>query len=361
MKKFLIITNHSYMLWRFRRELIQELAKEHEVVLSMPFVGHEDNFQAMGLRCIQTEVDRRGINPAVDLKLYRFYKKILRDEQPDMVITYSIKPNIYAGYACRKMGIPYCVNVQGLGTAFQREPIASVVTLMYRIAMKKAKTVFFENTANAEEFVRRGIVPPSRQTILHGAGVNLEQYKVQPYPNHDKVHFLFLGRIMKEKGMDELLEAVNMLRKDNSNFVLDLVGFFEDAYEQQVNQLNKEGVVMFHSFQENPNPFYAAADCVVLPSYHEGMSNVLLEAAAMGRPLITSDIPGCREAVENGKSGFLVPAKDTQALYLAMKQMLCMNAAERRAMGLAGRAKMQREFSKETIVEQTIEALNSDG
>lgn len=118
---------------------------------------------------------------------------------------------------------------------------------------------------------------------------------------------------------------------------------------------------MFHSFQENPNPFYAAADCVVLPSYHEGMSNVLLEAAAMGRPLITSDIPGCREAVENGKSGFLVPAKDTQALYLAMKQMLCMNAAERRAMGLAGRAKMQREFSKETIVEQTIEALNSDG
>lgn len=361
MKKILMITNHSYMLWRFRRELIQELAKEHEVVLSMPFVGHEDDFQAMGLRCIQTEVDRRGINPAVDLKLYRFYKKILRDEQPDMVITYSIKPNIYAGYACGKMGIPYCVNVQGLGTAFQREPIAAVVTMMYRIAMKKAKTVFFENTANAEEFVKRGIVPASRQTILHGAGVNLEQYKIQPYPNHDKVHFLFLGRIMKEKGMDELLEAVNMLRKDNSNFVLDLVGFFEDTYEQQVNQLNKAGVVKFHGFQENPNPFYAAADCVVLPSYHEGMSNVLLEAAAMGRPLITSDIPGCREAVENGKSGFLVPAKDTQALYLAMKQMLDMNAAERRAMGLAGRAKMQREFSKETIVEQTIEALNSDG
>ena len=138
--KFLVITNHSYMLWQLRRQVIAELQKRGEVVLSMPFVGHEDDFAAMGCKCMQTDVDRRGINPVTDFKLYQTYKELLKSEQPDMVITYSIKPNIYAGYACRKMGIPYCVNVLGLGTAFQKEPIAAAVTLMYRAALKKAKT-----------------------------------------------------------------------------------------------------------------------------------------------------------------------------------------------------------------------------
>ena len=127
--KFLIITNHSYMLWQFRRELIAELQTKGEVVLSMPFVGHEEDFKKMGCKCIETEVDRRGINPKTDLKLYNTYRKLLKTEKPDMVVTYSIKPNVYAGFACREMKIPYCVNVQGLGTAFQKQPIASVVTI----------------------------------------------------------------------------------------------------------------------------------------------------------------------------------------------------------------------------------------
>ena len=359
-KKFLIITNHSYMLWQFRRELIAELMNHGEVVLSMPFVGHEDDFKNMGCRCIETDVDRRGINPKTDLKLYRTYKELLKTEQPDMVITYSIKPNVYGGYACRRLHIPYCVNVQGLGTAFQKEPIASVVTMMYKIALKKAKTVFFENEVNAAEFVKRGIVPASQETILRGAGVNLDIYQYQPYPDEKEgIHFLFLGRIMKEKGVDELFAAAKDLKKKYGEKVcFDLVGFFEDEYKETVEQLTADGVIKFHGFQTDPKPFYVMSHCVVLPSYHEGMSNDLLEAAAMGRALITSDIPGCREAVEEGVNGYLCRKMDTDDLQNCMIRYMELNMEQRRVMGLNGRRKMEQEFDKASVVQKTVNLLS---
>lgn len=358
MSKILIITNHSYMLYRFRLELIQELMKEHEVVLSMPFVGHEEDFQALGLRCIKTDVDRRGINPATDMKLFRTYQKLLKEECPDLVITYSIKPNIYGGLACRMAGIPYCANVQGLGTAFQRKGLAQFVTVLYKLALGKAKTVFFENNANAEEFCRRKIIPAEKETVLPGAGINLEKYPYVAYPENEAVHFLYLGRIMKEKGMDELFTAMRRLRgKYGAGVVLDIVGFYDDDYKAQVEQLTGEGIAVFHGFQSDPLPYYAAADCVVLPSYHEGMSNVLLEAAAIGRPVITSDIPGCREAVKDGRTGFLCKPRDADRLYEQMCRMAAASFVERQAMGRAAHEKMAREFEKQLVVKKTLSAL----
>ena len=359
MSKILIMTNHSYMLYRFRLELIQELKKEHDVVLSMPFVGHEDDFRALGLRCIETDVDRRGLNPVTDLRLFRTYQKLLKEERPALVITYSIKPNIYGGLACRMAGIPYCANVQGLGTAFQRKGLARFVTVLYKLALGKAKTVFFENKANAEEFCRRRILPARKETVLPGAGINLEQYPYVPYPENEAVRFLYLGRIMKEKGMDELFAAMRRLRaRYGAGVVLDIVGFYDDDfYKEQVDRLVADGIAVFHGFQNDPFPYYAAADCVVLPSYHEGMSNVLLEAASIGRPVITSDIPGCREAVEDGRTGFLCKAGDADSLYEQMSRMAETPLAERQAMSWAGREKMAREFAKQAVVEKTIAAL----
>lgn len=356
-KKILIATNHSYMLWQFRRELIFELMKEYEVVLSLPFVGHETDFMEKGLRCIETDIDRRGINPVTDMKLLLFYKKLLRKEQPDLVITYSIKPNIYAGWLCGRLGIPFCANVQGLGTAFQKAGLAQFVTMLYKIAFRKVQTVLFENTDNADEFQKRHIIPAKKQVILPGAGINLEHYTLAPYPDNEKIHFLYLGRIMKEKGIDELFYAVRKLYAERTDFVLDLVGFFEDEYKEQAEQLQKEGIVKFHGFQEDPRPYYTAADCVILPSYHEGMSNVLLEAAATGRPLITSNIPGCRETVDKDISGFLVKVKDGDSLLDTMKKFLDMQPDGRKEMGLAGRRKMEQEFRKETVVQQTIKVF----
>ena len=357
-KKILVVTNHSYMLWQFRRELIQRLMEDAEVVISTPFVGHEQDFAAMGCRMLETDVDRRGINPVTDFRLYHTYVKILKTERPDMVITYSIKPNIYAGFACRMQKIPYCVNVQGLGTAFQKKGLAQIVTVMYRTALKKAKTVFFENAENAKLFREKKITPAWQQTVLPGAGVNLESYSYQEYPNNDKVRFLYLGRIMKEKGMDELFWAVQELRKECAGqFVLDLVGFFEDEYKEQVEKMTQDGIAVFHGFQENPRPYYGKADCVVLPSYHEGMSNVLLEAAATGRPLITSDIPGCREAVKQGISGLLCPVKDRNALLHAMEDFLKLSKEERKAMGRAGRKYMEEQYDKEKVVKKTCRTI----
>lgn len=355
MSKILILTNHSYMLYRFRLELIQELMKTHEVVLSMPFVGHEGDFQSLGIRCIQTDVDRRGINPKTDLRLFQTYRKLLKIEQPDMVITYSIKPNIYGGIACRMARIPYCANVQGLGTAFQRKGLAQFVTLLYRVALQKAKTVFFENEANAEEFRKRKIVKTEKETVLSGAGINLAKFPYMPYPQNDAVHFLYLGRIMREKGIDELFAAMRRLHEKYGNrVILDLVGFFEDEYKAQVEQLQADGIAVFHGFQTDPIPFYAMADCVVLPSYHEGMSNVLLEAAAIGRPVITTDIPGCREAVDDGKTGLLCRVKDMNSLYEQMQHMLQISGDKRQVMGQAAHEKMEREFDKQHVVRDVL-------
>lgn len=356
-KKILIITNHSYMLYRFRKELIQKLLEDSEVVISTPFVGHETDLKELGANCIKTEVDRRSINPFTDLKLLHTYKTILKQEQPDLVITYSIKPNIYAGYLCGKMKIPFCANVQGLGTAFQKALLSKLVTVMYRTAFRKVETVFFENQANAQAFVRRRILPAKKEVVLSGAGINLEEYRYCQYPDNEKVHFLYLGRIMKEKGMDELFGAVEQLRKDGYEFVLDLVGFFEDEYKKQVEQLQSEGIVRFYGFQENPKPYYAQTDCVVLPSYHEGMSNVLLEAAASGRAIITTDIPGCHEAVDNGKSGMLCKVKSTDSLYKAMKRFTELSREKRELLGKTGREKMEREFDKKKVVEETVKVI----
>lgn len=357
MKKILILTNHSYMLYRFRLELLEVLAENNEVVISTPFVGHEDDLQAHGFRLVETAVDRRGINPKTDAKLLAFYFRLLKREKPDLVITYSIKPNIYAGLACSALDIPYCANVQGLGTAFERRGLAEFVTALYKAAFRKVRTVFFENEADAAVFRSKHILSAEKQRVLNGAGINLEHYALQPYPEHDVVHFLYLGRLMKEKGMDELFAAARRLHSEGHKFVLDLVGFFEDEYQAEVERLQADGIAVFHGFQAEPRPFYAAADCVVMPSYHEGMSNVLLEAAATGRPVITCDIPGCREAVDDGVSGYLCRVRDADSLYAAMRRFLELDPAARQTMGAAGREKMERAFDKRAIVRETVCAL----
>lgn len=368
-KKLLVITNHSYMLYQFRKELIEKLMEEYEVVISTPFVGHEEDFKQMGCRCIQTDVDRRGINPVTDFKLLCFYNRIINEEKPDKVITYSIKPNIYAGLICSHRQIPYYANVQGLGTAFQKELLAKFVGVLYKAAFRKIQAVFFENSGNAQEFIKRNLVDETKIVVLNGAGVNLEYYTYVPHEENEsegneekqqsQFHFLYLGRIMKEKGMDELFSAMRRMYKEYGNHViLDIVGFFEDEYRETVEKLVEDSIAVFHGFQEETRPYYAMADCVVLPSYHEGMSNVLLEASAVGRPVITSDIPGCREAVEDGKSGYLCEVKNADMLYEKMKLMVDKSRDEIENMGRCARKCMEELFDKKKIVEQTAEIIS---
>lgn len=361
----LLATNHSYMFYRFRRQLITALLAEYEVVLCTPFVGHEDDLRNLGLTLRNIEMDRRSINPLKDLNLIKEYKNVLDEVRPDVVITYSIKPNVYLAPLCTKRKIPCFLHVQGLGTAFQKPGISSVASYLYKRAAKGARGVFFENQTNAEFFIQKGLIHQDQAVVLNGAGVSLEDYPFVERKTRkgndassNKLHLVYLGRFMKEKGMDELLGALEELHQEGYPFQFDFAGFCEDEYTERLQVIEKEGWAKSHGFLNDPRPLYTLADCVILPSWHEGMSNVLLEGAAMGCPLIASAIPGCQEAVIDQKSGLLTEVKNQESLKQSIRMMLEKSDEERAAMGRAGRKHMEEHFSRDVVVSQTLQALH---
>ena len=359
-KRILVLANNDVGLYRFRKDLLAALLNTgHEVYISLPNGGLVPELVQLGCRYLETPIDRRGMNPIQDSKLFNQYRAMLRKVKPDLVITYTIKPNIYGGLACRMAHIPYAVNITGLGSAIENGGwLKRFVLSLYRPALKDAKVIFFENTGNRDTLVATGVVPKGRDVVLNGAGVNLEDYPYQPYPQEGPVRFLFVGRIMREKGVDEFFAAARRMKQNYGDGVeFHIVGSFEEAYKPLMDELAQAGVVKYHGYQSDMKPFYAMAGCVVLPSYHEGMSNVLLEAAASGRPLITSDIPGCREAVENGVSGFLCPPRDADSLYDAMERFAELPKELKAEMGRRGRVRMEQHFSKKAVVTKTIQHL----
>ena len=359
MRRILILTNFDVGLYKFRKELIQELLKQgNEVYISLPDGELVKNLKKMGCRFVDTYVDRRGINPKTDLKLLLFYKKLIKKLKPDIVITYTIKPNIYGGMICRFFRIPYAVNITGLGTAFQKDgAVKKLVVNLYRIALKKAKVVFFENAGNKQELLKYNIVKEEQTCILNGAGVNLEEYSFCEYPEEGETHFLFIGRVMKEKGVDELFEAAKRIKSEYKSVYFDIVGPMEDDYKGKIDSLVQNGIIEYYGYQQDVKPFIAKCHCFVLPSWHEGMANTNLEAAAMGRPVITSSIHGCMEAVENGVSGYLCERQDMYDLYSVMKKFMLLSHEERSAMGLVGRTRMENIFDKRKVVKKTIEHI----
>jgi len=359
--KVLVITNHSYMLWQFRRELLQELQKHCDVVIATPFSGHEDDFSALGFKMIPIEMNRRGEKIIEELRLIKKYKKIISEEKPDKVITISIKPNCYAGHICRQKHIPYFSIVQGLGTAFQSEKTAFVATLLYKWGTKKAQKLIFENTGNRDEFINRGIVSKERAVVMPGAGVNLDFFSYSNYPSEENgLRFLYLGRIMKEKGIEELFDAWTRLKKKYGDKVkFDVVGFYEDGYSSRMEKLVGAGIAEFYGFQDDPRPYYAAAHCVILPSWHEGMSNVLLEASATGRAIITTDIPGCREALDEGKNGFLTQKQSVDSIENAIEKFIALTTEDRKAFGIYGRQKMEASFDRKNVINGMLDLILS--
>ena len=357
--QILILANHSGGLYDFRKDLIAELKKHANVTVAVPHNDRWEELRKLADRVIELPVDRRGMNPLHDSKLFRQYRAMLKEVKPDLVLTYTIKPNIYGGLACRMAHIPYAVNITGLGSAIENGGwLKRLVLALYKPALKGAKVVFFENAGNRDTLVATGVVPKGRDVVLNGAGVNLEDYPYQHYPQEGAVRFLFVGRVMHEKGVDELFAAAKRMKQECGDSVeFHIVGSFEEAYKPTMDELERIGVVKYHGYQSDMKPFYAMASCVVLPSYHEGMSNVLLEAAASGRSLITSDIPGCREAVENDVNGYLCPAKNADALYNALRRFAALPQAQRAEMGCRGRERMERKFSKTVVVAETIKHL----
>lgn len=354
----LILANNDVGLYQFRKELIAELLKSHEVYISLPYGEMVEPLKEMGCEFIDTLMERRGMNPLKDIKLFSTYRRLLKQVRPDLVITYTVKPNVYGAFAARLAGIPCAVNITGLGTAFQRDGLLrKMVTIMYKVSCRKAKVVFFENAENRQIFLDEGIVKESQTCLLNGAGVNLEHYQVAEYPAGDETRFLFIGRVMKEKGIDELFAAMKRLTAAGIPCSLDVVGGYEEDYKDTIAAYEAEGWLHYHGYQKDVRPFIANSHCFVLPSWHEGMANTNLECAASGRPVITSNIHGCLEAVENGMSGLLCERKNADDLYRVMKDFARLPNNQRREMGLAGRKRMEEIFDKKKVVEQTIRGL----
>ena len=232
-KKVVIIGNNSGGMYNFRHELIEELIRRgYSIAVLTPFDTKLDELRDIGVELIDTPLNRRGINPNEDFALLCLYWKLLKKLQPDFVITYTIKPNVYGGFAARLAGIPYAVNITGLGTAFQNEGmLRKFVTILYRVALRKAKVVFFENAQNRRVFLDEHIVREQQACLLNGAGVNLEHYQVAEYPSGDETRFLFIGRVMKEKGINELFSAMQKLVADGYKCSLDVLGGYEEDYK----------------------------------------------------------------------------------------------------------------------------------
>ena len=355
MKKIALISNSFISLYNFRYELIHELLKEYDVTLVCPMSEKDytqfDEYRKKGCHVRETELKRRGKNPFADMLLFRQYVRILGEIRPDLVITYTIKPNIYAGRAAHKLGIPYFINVTGIGVAFEKEGILKAITTgLYRKPYKDARKVFFQNNSNKEIFHAAGLVN-ANEHIVPGSGINLNKFALCDYTGECADTFIYIARLQRAKGTGEFLNAACRIRKERPESKFIILGQMEEPFEDEVNRLTAMGGANYYGWQDTPIEYIRRAGCMVNPSYHEGMSNVCLEASAMGRVVIASNIPGCREIVEDNVTGFLVEPQDEESLYREMIHFLDMDIDSKRRMGMAGRAKIEAEFDRNKVIE----------
>lgn len=360
MYKVLILANNDIGLYNFRKELIEELiAQKNRVYLSLPDGPKIQALVTMGAEFIDTPVNRRGINPITDIKLLIKYFQIIKMVKPDYIFSYTIKPNIYGGISSRIKKVPLLATITGLGTVFQKDGLLKdFIIFLYRQALKSARSVLFENVSNLNTFVENSIITSKQAVLLNGAGVNIEQFNFDQLPKQNGVSFIFLGRIMKEKGVDELFAVAQRIVREYPDTQFHVLGYYEENYKDTVEKLHEQGVINFHGMQEDVKPYIQASHCCILPSYHEGMSNTLLEAASMGRPLITSNINGCKEAVIDGESGYLCNVRDGEDLYLKVKQFIELPYEKKAQMGVISRKHIENNFNRERVVEKVISLLD---
>src|SRR5699024_8034977 len=361
MKKIVILSNHHVYTYNFRKEIIQRLIKEkYKVYVVLPYGEKVKLLSEMGCKFINIKLDRRGKNPFKDLKLLYSYYKILKKIKPDAVLSYTIKPNIYGGIVCRMLKIPFYPNITGLGSAVENKSlIQRQLIRLYRLAYKNASCVFFQNEENYKFFVDNNI-KINNYEIIPGSGVNTDEFSLLPYPPDELVRFVFISRIMKEKGIDQYIEAAKYIRKEYPFTRFHVLGFCEEEYEAQLNDLDNKAIIQYHGMQDDVKKFHEFTHCTIHPTYYpEGMSNVLLESAASGRPVITTDRSGCREIVDHGVNGYIVEQKNSHDLIKKIEKFLNLSYEQKKNMGLDGHKKVEKEFDRQIVVNEYIKHIET--
>ena len=357
-----LLTNNDDDIYCFRKELIEAFIEEgYEVLISCPDGPKFELMKDIPFKYDNPVIDRRGTNVIADGKLLLHYRKLFKKEKPDVVLTYTAKPNVYASVAAKSLKIPYINNVTGIGSVVNMSGIKKTFILwLFKLAYRGASCVMFQNATNMKLAVESGMIKGDYM-LIPGSGVDLNRYPLQEYPEGgngitgEKVVFNYIGRILHDKGVDDYIEAAKRIKKEYPNTEFNMLGFMEpteEHYKKELEELGKQGIINYRGSQDDVKPWISRAHAIIHPStYGEGMSNVLLENASSGRFIITTDNPGCQETVIEGKSGYIYHGGDVSALTETIVKFLDLDNEKRKAMGICGRKHVEENFSRKIVVD----------
>lgn len=362
--RVVIAANTSWNIYNFRQGLLERLAeKGNELYIVAPRDDYSDRLEKeFKVTCIHIPINGGGMNAVEDSFLVYRYYCILKRLAPHVVLSYTIKPNLYASLASRWLHIPVINNVSGLGSLFLRSGwVSRIARLLYKVCLHKAYWIFFQNHSDRELFQRLGVNPTGGNGVLPGSGVDLTKFNFSRESNAG-TRFLFVGRLLKDKGVREYVEAANHIAEKHSHitfYIAGQAGFNNPTAvtAQELSQWIRSKQVVFLDYQDPISKVYEMADIMVLPSYREGLSRSLLEAAAMKMPLITTNVPGCRETVDCGENGLLCQPADAESLWKAMEKMLQKTEKQRMEMGRKSREKAEKQFDEQIVVDQYMKVI----
>lgn len=362
-----ISINAAWNIVNFRRGVISALQQRgYRIVALAPDDEYRACLAEIGVELCPIAIDSKGMSPLRDLILLARYRAVLGRLRPVLFLGYTIKPNIFGSLAAHSLGIPVINNISGLGTAFINEGLLTrIATILYGIALRRSRTVFFQNDEDRRLFLARRIVRPEQAGLLPGSGVDVQRFRpAEPHRERDSCTFLFVGRLLWDKGIGEFVEAARLVRARLPGARFQLLGFLDVPNRTAVGRSDvdgwaAEGLIEYLGAQGDVRPFVAAADCIVLPSYREGLPRSLLEGAAMGKPLIASDVPGCRDVVEHRANGLLCAVRDPGSLADAMMLMAEMPHQRRAEMGALGRKTVEQRFDQQIVIGLYLAAIEA--
>lgn len=360
-KRILILSNHFMTLYNFRKELIEKLVKDgNHIFISIPKADDNSFFANRGCTIIETPVDRRGVNPFKDFGLILRYIRIMKRIKPDIIFSYTVKPNIYGCIASNLTNNKQISNITGTGATFLKKNVVGMIAkMLYKISIKRSYKVFFQNTGDRDFFIENNMVKDN-YAMLPGSGVNLTEYKLRDLPSDSEgINFIFIGRVMKVKGIDEYLKCAETIKNKYPNTNFYIAGFIEEEkYRGIIDDYINRGIVVFLGFQRDIKSWIKKCHCTILPSHGgEGVPNVLLESAAMGRICIASKINGSNDVVDDGVTGYLFRPGNPGDLVFNVEKLLEQAFEARKQMGIAGRRKVEKQFDRQIVINAYVREL----
>lgn len=364
-----LLTNNDDDVYCFRKELIEALIAEgYEMLISCPDGPKFELMKDVSYIYDNPDIDRRGTNPLKDFGLMMHYRKLFKQYKPAVVLTYTAKPNVYASIAAHQLGIPVINNLTGLGSVVNETGLMkSFIMWLFKLAYRKSACMMFQNETNMHVAIDQGMVK-GKYRLIPGSGVDTDRYPLQPYPDGGDgktgatVVFNYIGRILHDKGVDDYIEAARHIKKNYQKTEFNMLGFIEPTeihYEQDLKELETQGIVIYRGSQKDVKPFIARAHATIHPStYGEGMSNVLLESASSGRFLITTNNPGCQETVEDDKTGYIYQGSNVDALVHTIERFLTLPNSQRKLAGELGRKRMEEKFSRKIVIKAYKEEIS---